>query len=173
MRNPRPRAPGHRRLERRLLQLSALAFVHWVSDPGTHGIRSHGCVGVYVKSRQGQPGRDLQLVALDSRPHVICRPQPDQPRAEQRASGIAIAAAMLATIRTRALTIGARLNDPRATVWCAESTVSHLRGSACTSRGTARRAPAPRSRARTKRRPPTRSLRTRAQLRCRTGGPDR
>ncbi len=39
--------------------------------------------------------RDLQLVALEPRPHVICRPQPDQLRAEQRGSGIAIAAAML------------------------------------------------------------------------------
>ena len=34
-------------------------------------------------------------VALDPRPHVICRPQPDPLRAEQRESGIAIAAAML------------------------------------------------------------------------------
>jgi len=40
-------------------------------------------------------GRDLQLIALDPRPHVICRPPPDQLRAEQRESGIAIAAAML------------------------------------------------------------------------------
>jgi hypothetical protein len=40
-------------------------------------------------------GRDLQLVALDPRPHVICRPQPSQLRVEQRGPGIAIVAAML------------------------------------------------------------------------------
>ena len=69
--------------------------------------------------------------------------------------------------------IGVRLNDPRATVWCVESTVSRSRGSACTPRETARGAPAPRNRARTQRRPPTRSLHTRAPLRYRTEGPDR